>query len=85
MILPLAMLSEGKEGIVVGVRAGRGLSRRLYELGFVRGERVKVLNAGPGPILVLVKGSRVAIGRGIAHKIFVLDGDERSLEWGEIR
>ena len=75
MKMPLAMLPEGGEAVITSVVAGRGLARRLYEMGFVRGERVKVLRAGPGPVLVLVKGSRVALGWGVAMKIFV-DGGE---------
>ena len=74
-LMPLAMLPEGGEAVIIGVVAGRGLARRLYEMGFVRGERVKMLRAGPGPVLVLVKGSRVALGWGVAMKILV-DGGE---------
>jgi len=70
-MMPLAMLRDGEGGRVVGVYGGRGLMRRLAELGFTRGERVKVLRSGPGPILVLVKGSRVALGHGVAMKILV--------------
>jgi len=74
-LMPLAMLPEGGEAVIIGVVAGRGLARRLYEMGFVRGEKVKMLRAGPGPVLVLVKGSRVALGWGVAMKILV-DGGE---------
>ena len=71
--MPLALLPEGREAVVVGVVAGRGLRRRLAEVGFVRGEVVKVLRSGPGPVLVLVKGSRIALGRGVAMKVLVRD------------
>ena len=74
-LMPLAMLPEGGEAVIISVVAGRGLARRLYEMGFVRGERIKMLRAGPGPVLVLVKGSRVALGWGVAMKIIV-DGGE---------
>jgi ferrous iron transport protein A len=48
------------------------LERRLAELGFTAGARVKVLHStGPGPVLVLVRGSRVALGRGLAMRILV--------------
>ena len=73
--MPLVMLPEGREAVITSVVAGRGLTRRLYEMGFVRGERVKMLRAGPGPVLVVVKGSRVALGWGVAMKIIV-DGGE---------
>jgi len=49
-----------------------GLTRRLAEMGFTKGERVRVLHSSPpGPILVMVKGARVALGRGVAMKIMV--------------
>ncbi len=70
-MMPLAMLRDGEAGRIVAVYGGRGLMRRLAELGFIPGERVKVLRSGPGPILVLVKGSRMALGHGVAMKILV--------------
>ncbi len=76
MIVPLATLPEGKEAEVVGVVAGRGLARRLAELGFMRGEKVRVLRSGPGPVLVLVKNSKIALGWGVAKKILVRDSIE---------
>jgi len=75
-VIPLANLPEGKEAVVVAIVAGRGLARRLAEMGFTRGEKVKMLRSGPGPVLVLVKGSRIAIGWGIAMKILVRDSVE---------
>ncbi len=55
--------------MVVG---GFGMCRRLRELGFTCGEEIRVLKGGwPGPIIVLVRGSRVALGRGVAMKVLV--------------
>ncbi|MGB9726097.1 MAG: FeoA family protein [Fervidicoccaceae archaeon] len=72
MEIPLAMLPENSEAIIVRVVGGMGVTRRLAEIGFTRGARVRVLHSGsPGPILVLIRGSRVALGRGFAMKIMV--------------
>ncbi|MCR6668745.1 MAG: ferrous iron transport protein A [archaeon YNP-WB-040] len=72
MAIPLAMLQENWEAIVVGINGGMGLNRRLAELGFTNGVRVKVLHSTPpGPVLVMVRGSRIALGRGLAMKIMV--------------
>jgi len=72
MYIPLSMLLEGESGMVVDIRGGRGLVRRLLELGFTPGTRVKVLKtSSPGPVLVEVRKSRIAIGRGVAMKILV--------------
>ncbi len=73
--IPLAMLSENDGAIVVKLRGGRGLVRRLSELGFTYGTKVKVLKSGsPSPVLVDVRGSRIALGRGVAMKIIVSPG-----------
>jgi len=70
--IPLAMLPENKEAAVIEVNGGMGLTRRLLEMGFTRGAKVKVLHSTPpGPILVIVRGSRIALGRGVAMKIIV--------------
>ena len=72
MKMPLAMLPENKEAKVVEVRGGRGLVRRLSELGFIPGTRVKVLfSNSPGPVLIDVRGSRIALGRGLLMRIIV--------------
>ena len=70
--IPLAFLQEGEEGEVVGFSGGRGMVQRLSDMGFTPSEKVKVLtSSSPGPVLVDVKGSRIALGRGIAMKIIV--------------
>ncbi|MDY6864409.1 MAG: FeoA family protein [Halobacteriota archaeon] len=70
--IPLALLSEGEEGEVIGFNGGRGMLQRLSEMGFTPLEKVKVIKSNSsGPVLVDVKGSRIALGRGVAMKIIV--------------
>jgi len=70
--IPLAMLSENEEATIVEIRGGRGFVRRLSELGFTPGTRVKILvSHSPGPTLVEIKGSRIALGKGLVMKIIV--------------
>ena len=70
--IPLAFLSEGEEGEIIGFNGGRGMVQRLSDMGFIPSEKVKVLTSNsPGPVLVDVKGSRIALGRGVAMKIIV--------------
>ena len=72
MEMPLAILSENEEAKVVEVRGGRGLVRRLSELGFTPGAKVKILfSNSPGPVLIDVRGSRIALGRGLLMRIIV--------------
>ncbi len=73
-LFPLAMTPPGSEVVVAEIRAGRGLSRKLMEMGFLPGTKVRVLMNGPGPVLVELMGSRVALGHGIAMKILVRGG-----------
>lgn len=48
------------------------LGERLAALGFVPGAKIAVeANSGRGPVIVNVRGARVAIGRGQAHKMLV--------------
>ena len=71
-------LDQGRDGQVLAIKElgnGFGSRRKLYELGIMPGERITVLKVSQlgGPILVAVKGTEVAIGRGIAHDIEVED------------
>ena len=51
---------------------GIGLKKRVTELGFTLNTPIRIIKSiGMGPVLVEVKGSRIAIGRGIAMKIMV--------------
>lgn len=70
-LIPLSMLAEGEEGKIVSIRGGYGLIRRLAELGFNPDTKIKVVRASTGPVVVLLRESRIAIGRGVAMKIFV--------------
>jgi len=66
------MVENGRDVRLVAVRAGRGLAQRLADMGFVPGVELRVVsNSGAGPLVVLVKGSRLVLGRGMAHKILV--------------
>ncbi|MGB9832924.1 MAG: FeoA family protein, partial [Caldisericum exile] len=50
---------------------------RLQEMGVLKGEIIEVRrNTGIGPIEINVKGTKLAIGRGIASKIIVEEVNE---------
>lgn len=58
---------------LVGVNAGRGLQGRLAAMGLVPGVELEVVRSSfRGPFIVSVRGSRVILGRGMAHKIEVV-------------
>jgi len=69
--VPLAMLKEGDEGIVVDIVGGRGALTKLLALGIVPGKRVKVLGNRGGAMLISINGSKFVVGRGLALKVIV--------------
>ena len=71
-VAQLSAVAEGECVRLVGIEAGRGLAARLAAMGLVPNVLVQVVaNQGRGPIAVDVKGTRLALGRGMAHKILV--------------
>ena len=70
-VIPLSMATADQEVELVEIQAGRKLTRRLAELGLTVGVKLKVVQDNGGPLLVSVRGSRIAIGRGMAHKLLV--------------
>ncbi len=73
--MPLAMARDGELVTVIGVRAGWGLQRRLADMGLTPGIQIRVINSQmPGPVLIDLRGSRVALGRGVAQKVMVAGG-----------
>lgn len=70
--IPLDALGPHQRGIVTQLIGGHGLLSRMATLGFTPGAEVTMVqNFGRGPIIVLVRGGRVALGRGEAGKIQV--------------
>ena len=70
--IPLASLAPNEVGIVQYLAGGRGLTSRLATLGFTPGARVTMVqNFGRGPIIVMVRDTRIALGRGEAEKVIV--------------
>jgi len=71
----LATLSDlpvGTRGVVRQLYGGRGLIGRMVALGFAGGAEVTVIqNYGRGPVIVAVRDTRVALGRGEAARIRV--------------
>ena len=72
--MPLSMASPDETVKVVAVRAGWGLQRRLADMGLTLGVKVRVINSQrTGPVVIDIRGSRLALGQGVAHKIMVTE------------
>lgn len=71
-LMPLSMLSIGEKAELVDVRGGHGIRMRLASMGLNSGTMVEMVqNAMPGPVILGVMDTRLAIGRGMAQKILV--------------
>jgi ferrous iron transport protein A len=72
LLKPLSDLETGERGVVRQLRGGREFTSRVAALGFTPGVEVTVLqNYGRGPILVTVRDTHIALGRGEALKVLV--------------
>lgn len=70
---PLSRAVMGKAVRLVSIDAGKKLTHRLTELGLTPGVELLLVHKSGGPLLLSVRDSRVAIGRGMAHKLMVAD------------
>ena len=71
-VMPLAMALDGTIMTISNLVGGRGMRRRLSELGLMPGENVKVVsNRFAGPFIIEVKGTRLVIAHKLAHHILV--------------
>lgn len=65
-------LKEGQKGTIISISGGRRGSQRLTDMGLTPGTEIKMLrNSRFCPIEISVRGSKLAIGYGIASKILV--------------
>jgi len=70
--MPLSMVCSGKRVKLLAIHAGRGLQRRLADMGLVPGVELEVIsNRNRGPFIIAVKDTRLLLGRGMAHHIEV--------------
>ncbi|MGN0262533.1 MAG: ferrous iron transport protein A [Eggerthellaceae bacterium] len=67
----LSKISERKQRVVIAVTGEGDARRRLEELGFVPGAKVRVLSRAGDGVIVDIRGSRVAIDSRLADCIVV--------------
>lgn len=71
--IPLINIPFNESVIVAHIGAGFKATQRLSGMGITPGTQIKVISQAPfrGPIQIIVRGTRLAIGYGLAMKIFV--------------
>ncbi len=68
----LSNLGKGESGIVRSLDGGRIFRSRAANLGFTAGVEVTVVqNFGHGPMIVSLRGTRVALGRDEAAQVLI--------------
>ena len=77
LIKRLIECSTGEKVKVLRVEVGYHAKRRLACLGIIPGVKIKLKRTAPfrGPVEVIVKGTSLVIGRGLASKIIVINED----------
>ncbi|MGD6808826.1 MAG: FeoA family protein [Candidatus Bathyarchaeia archaeon] len=72
MDIPLSILPFGTEAKITKIIGGCNLTKRLSEMGLTNGTKIKVVSDPcGGPVLIEVRDTRLALGRGVATKIYV--------------
>ncbi len=57
---------------MLGFQSGKGLVHRMNALGLTPGARIQMVqNIGRGPLIISVRGARIALGRGEAEQLMV--------------
>jgi DtxR family Mn-dependent transcriptional regulator len=69
----ISQLKQGERGRVSFIRGEHKILQRLSDMGLTPGTEVTVVKSAPfhGPLEILVRGSRLALGRGMTEIIFV--------------
>ena len=72
-LVALGDLKEGQSGKISFIRGGHNVLQRLLDMGLTPGAKICVVRVAPlgGPVELLVRSSKLALGKGIASKVFV--------------
>jgi ferrous iron transport protein A len=84
--LSLADVETGAAVRISAIQGGRGLVGRLCSMGLVPGTEVQVVGGRRGgPVIVGLRGCRIAIGCGMANRVMVepAGGPDRTLPESE--
>mgnify|MGYP001114431632 FL=1 len=69
--MALAFMNIGEKRKVMKLRGKDEVVRHLQDLGFAPGSEVQVLGENAAGMILMVKGVRIALDRGLAGRIMV--------------
>lgn len=72
----LTDLKIGETGIIKKINGGKKLKLRLIELGIIEGTEIRILSKNTcfGPVLIYIKGTKIALGEDIIKNIKINKG-----------
>ncbi|MDK2980853.1 MAG: ferrous iron transport protein [Chloroflexota bacterium] len=72
-MINLLQVNNGNWVKVTKVAGGIEMERRLAQLGFLPGNKIRIIRSAPfhGPLLLDVEGREIVLGRGVANKVMV--------------
>ena len=69
--VPLTTLLPGERAKIIALEHGMGRQHHFRTMGLMEGKIVKVIATQPGPVVIDVEGTQIAIGRGMARRILI--------------
>jgi ferrous iron transport protein A len=69
--ISLSSVQEGATVCIKSIDAGKGITSHLVNLGLMEGELIKVYRNVKGNLIIGKDNFRLALGRGMSHKILV--------------
>ena len=73
MVIALSQMKPDQTGVVVMIKGGYGLANRLENMGIRVSKKIKKVSSSfwHGPQTVEIDSMKIAVGFGMAEKIFV--------------
>lgn len=69
--MALTMVDVGDIKRIIELRAKDSIKKHLQSLGFLVGEEVEVISDNPSGLIIMIKGTKIALNRGMANKVIV--------------
>ena len=70
-MVPLIFASIDEENVIQRITGNQEVKQHLQDLGFVVGEKVKIINSINGNLIVSVKNVRIAVSKELAKKVMI--------------
>ena len=82
LVTQLSNLKPNEEGVVAFIKNDQKGCQRLLDMGLTRNTHIQVVSAAPfhGPIELEVRGTKLALDRGLAANVFIKIGERPSTD-----